>query len=117
VSVAGDSSSDDPANEPQPARQAGTTTAADVPLPGGSFMLLVQKLAYQALITLGVVENPLTRRREPNLPHAQSVIDDLMMLREKTRGNLAADEEQHLTHVIGDLQRHFVQMKQQDNGA
>lgn len=87
--------------------------ASDVPLPGGSFVLFVQKLAYQALITLGVVENPLTRRREPNLAHAQSVIDDLMMVREKTRGNLTEDEERHLTQVVGDLQRHFVQMKHQ----
>ncbi|NOT31051.1 MAG: DUF1844 domain-containing protein [Planctomycetes bacterium] len=91
-------------------------TAADLPLPGGSFTLFVQKLAYQALITLGVVENPLTRAREPNLPHAQSVIDDLMMLRDKTRGNLAPDEEQHLARVVGDLQRHFVQLKQQGRG-
>jgi hypothetical protein len=88
-------------------------TAEDVPLPGGNFTLLVQKLAYQALITLGVVENPLTRTREQNLPHAQSVIDDLMMLRDKTRGNLAPDEEAHLAQVLGDLQRHFVQLKQQ----
>ncbi len=91
-------------------------TAEDMPLPGGSFTLFVQKLAYQALITLGVVENPLTRRREPNLPHAQTVIDDLMMLREKTRGNLAPDEEQHLTQVVADLQRHFVQLRQQNQG-
>jgi hypothetical protein len=92
--------------------ESGPRRASDVPLPGGSFRLLVQKLGYQALITLGVVENPLTKRREPNLPHAQSVIDDLMMLREKTRGNLAGDEEQHLDQVIADLQRHFVQQKQ-----
>lgn len=87
-------------------------TAADMPLPGGSFTLFVQKLGYQALITLGIVENPLTRTREANLPHAQTVIDDLMMLREKTRGNLAPDEENHLAQVVGDLQRHFVQLKQ-----
>jgi hypothetical protein len=93
--------------------QSHTRKAEDVPLPGGSFTLLVQKLAYHALITLGVRENPLTRKREPNLAHAQSVIDDLMMLREKTKGNLTGDEEQHLTQVVGDLQRHFVQLKQQ----
>jgi hypothetical protein len=93
--------------QPQPSRKA-----EDVPLPGGNFTLFVQKLGYQALITLGVVENPLTRTREPNLAHAQSVIDDLMMLRDKTRGNLATDEEQHLVQVIGDLQRHFVMLKQ-----
>jgi hypothetical protein len=93
--------------------QGGARTAEDLPLPGGSFTLFVQKLGYQALITLGVVDNPLTRKREPNLAHAQSVIDDLMMLREKTRGNLAPDEEQHLARVVGDLQRHFVLLKQQ----
>ena len=92
--------------------RSSTRTAEDLPLPGGNFTLFVQKLGYQALITLGVVENPLTRKREPNLAHAQSVIDDLMMLREKTKGNLAADEAQHLTQVVGDLQRHFVQLKQ-----
>lgn len=92
--------------------QTNTRKAEDLPLPGGNFTLFVQKLGYQALITLGVVENPLTKTREPNLGHAQSVIDDLMMLRDKTRGNLAPDEERHLTQVIGDLQRHFVQLKQ-----
>ena len=90
-----------------------TRTAADVPLPGGSFLLFVQKLGYQALITLGVVENPLTKSREPNLAHAQSVIDDLMMLRDKTRGNLSADEDRHLQQIVGELQRHFVQLRQQ----
>ncbi len=103
-------------NPTSPGSDARARTAEDMPLPGGSFTLFVQKLAYQALITLGVVENPLTRRREPNLPHAQTVIDDLMMLREKTRGNLAPDEEQHLTQVVGDLQRHFVQLRQQNQG-
>jgi hypothetical protein len=95
---------------------ANARTAEDVPLPGGNFTLFVQRLGYQALITLGVVENPLTRRRETNLAHAQSLIDDLMMLREKTRGNLAPEEEKHLTQVVGELQRHFVLLKQQGRG-
>jgi hypothetical protein len=99
-------------------RPAGSTqetsarrTAEDVPLPGGDFQLFVQKLAYQALMTLGVVENPLTKKRDTNLAHAQMVIDDLMMLREKTQGNLKPEESQHLTQVVGELQRHFVALK------
>jgi uncharacterized protein DUF1844 len=94
-------------------RTGGARRAEDLPLPGGSFTLFVQKLAYQTLMMLGVVENPLTRRKEPNLPFAQAAIDDLMMLREKTRGNLSPEEEQQLTQVVGELQRHFVQLKQQ----
>ncbi|MEW6074336.1 MAG: DUF1844 domain-containing protein [Planctomycetota bacterium] len=86
--------------------------ADEVPLPGGDFRLFVQKLGYQALIGMGVVENPLTRTRARNLGMAQSVIDDLMMLRDKSRGNLTEDEEKHLDGVIGDLQRHFVTLQQ-----
>ena len=87
--------------------------AEDLPLPGGDFRLLVQKLGYQALIALGIVENPLTRTRQANLGHAQGVIDDLMMLRDKTRGNLSSEEEQHITQVVGDLQQHFVKLTQE----
>jgi hypothetical protein len=101
---------------PTDASSASARRAEDVPLPGGNFTLFVQKLAYQALMTLGVVENPLTRKREPNLGHAQTVIDDLMMLRDRTRGNLTPEEEQHLLQVVGELQRHFVRMKQQGDG-
>jgi hypothetical protein len=96
----------------QQTKTGGTRRAEDLPLPGGSFTLFVQKLAYQTLMMLGVLENPITKRKEPNLPFAQAAIDDLMMLREKTRGNLSAEEEQQLTQVVGELQRHFVQLKQ-----
>ena len=87
-------------------------TAEDLPLPGGNFRLFVQKLGYQALISMGLVENPLTRTRQTNLPQAQSVIDDLMMLRDKTRGNLEPDESAHIDKVVGDLQHHFVKLRQ-----
>lgn len=87
-------------------------TAEDLQLPGGSFRLLVQKLGYQALIGMGVLENPLTRSTEKNLERARAVVDDLVMLREKTRGNLEPDEETHLDHVIADLERHLGELAQ-----
>jgi hypothetical protein len=79
------------------------TSAGDAPLPGGDFRLLVQKMGYQALIGLGVVENPLTRERSANLPGARAVLADLRMLREKTAGNLEPDEAEHLDKVLADL--------------
>ena len=82
-------------------------TAADAPLPGGDFRLFVQKLGYQALISLGVLDNPVTGERTLNLEGAHSVRDDLRMLHEKTRGNLEADEEQHLEEVLKQLDKHF----------
>ena len=84
--------------------------ADELPLPGGDFRLFVQKLGYQALISMGVLENPVTRTKEAKLDLARSVIDDLVMLRDKTRGNLEFAEDQHLTGVIGDLERHFLRL-------
>ena len=87
-------------------------TAADTPLPGGNFRLFIQKLGYQALISMGMIENPITGSRSTNLDQAQTVIDDLMMLRDKTVGNLEPDEQEHIEKVVNDLQRHFVTLRQ-----
>ena len=65
--------------------------ASDLPLPGGSFPLMVQRMAYQGLLGLGVLENPVTETTQVNLSTAKMVLDDLRMLVEKTAGNL--DEE------------------------
>ena len=81
--------------------------ASDVPLPGGDFRLLVQKLAYQALISLGVLDNPLTGGRTTNVEQARSVIDDIRMLVEKTEGNLTPEEDEHLTTVLAQLDKHL----------
>ena len=84
-----------------------TAHAGDSALPGGDFRLFVQKLGYQALISKGVLDNPLTQTRQTNVEQAKGVIDDILMLREKTRGNLEAEEESHLGDVITNLERHF----------
>jgi len=82
-------------------------TADEVALPGGNFQLFVQKLGYQALLSLGVLENPLTKERTVNAEQARMVIDDLHMLRDKTAGNLGEEEERHLEEVIGQLEEQF----------
>ena len=78
--------------------------ASDVPLPGGNFRLLVARLSFQAMICLGILENPVTKTKEANRGNARMLVDDLVMLREKTKGNLDPDEAAHLDKVIGDLQ-------------
>lgn len=97
----------------EPTSQATGRKAEDLPLPGGDFRLFIQKLGYQALIGMGVIENPLTKTKHANLDQARTVIDDLLMLRDRTRGNLKDDEQEHLERVVADLQRHFVELSQQ----
>jgi polyhydroxyalkanoate synthesis regulator phasin len=51
----------------------------------------------------------LTKKSEINLGHAKMVIDDLRMLRDKTKGNIDRDEDAHLTKILSDLQFQFVE--------
>ena len=91
----------------EPSSETTGETAGEAPLPGGNFQLFVQKLGYQALLGLGVLENPITRTKDVNLQNARAVMDDLVMLREKTAANLEDAEEEHLERVIQDLEEHF----------
>lgn len=78
--------------------------ASDMPLPGGNFHLFVTRLSIQAMISMGILENPLTKRKEATPGNARMLLMDLEMLREKMVGNLDDEEESHLDKVIGDLQ-------------
>ena len=89
-------------------------TAGAHPLPGGDFRLFIQKLGYQALITLGVLENPATKTKATNLPHARSVLDDLLMIRDKTDGNLDGDEKEHMDNIIRNLEGHMSKLEKAD---
>lgn len=85
----------------------GRRTAADMPLPGGDFRLFVTRLSFQAMMSLGLIENPLTGTKHVNVAGARMLVDDLNMLLEKTRGNLDDDEEQYLEKITRDLETHL----------
>ncbi|MEZ5973337.1 MAG: DUF1844 domain-containing protein [Planctomycetota bacterium] len=78
-------------------------TAADMPLPGGDFRLFLTRLSIQGFLACGLLENPITGRKDVNPPGARMVLADLEMLRDKTRGNLEAGEEQTLDKAIEDM--------------
>lgn len=85
----------------------GERRAEDMPLPGGEFRLFITRLSFQAMLSLGIFENPLTHERNVSLASARMLIDDLKMLREKTVGNLEPDEEAHIDKIIADLESHY----------
>ena len=89
------------------------TSAEELSLPGGDFRLFVQKLGYQALLSMGILENPITKTKQVNLPQAQVVIDDLSMLVEKTVGNLEDEEKDHIDRILDNLKRQYVELAQQ----
>ncbi len=65
--------------------------------------------AQQASLFLGRLPNPQSGKAEVLLDPAKLFIDQLEMIREKTRGNLTSQETEILSSVLSDLQMAFVQ--------
>jgi len=86
-------------------------TAADIPLPGGDFRMFITRLSFQGMLCLGLMENPVTGVRQVNLPQARMILDDLIMLQERTTGNLSGDEDGHLRKVVSDMQVMFAKVE------
>lgn len=76
-----------------------------------SFSALIFSFATAALMYLGLEKNPQTEKFEKNLDLAQLNIDWLIVLRDRTKGNLSNDESNYLNAIITDLQIKFVQAK------
>ncbi len=101
-----------PPSDPNAAMGAASEQKAeDVPLPGGDFRLFITRLSYQGMLCLGVLENPVTKTRQVNLDQARMVLDDLIMLQERTSGNLDADEAAHMHKIVGDLSHLYEQVE------
>ena len=77
-------------------------------MPEVSFQLFISGLMMEALVAFGDMENPLTKKKELNAPHAKFVVDTLGLLKEKTKGNLTKDEEESLEAVLYELRLRYV---------
>lgn len=85
-------------------------TADEIPLPGGDFRLFITRLSFQGMLSLGLLENPITATKQLNRHGARMIIDDLAMLRDKSSGNLDHDEAEHLDKVIRDLEYAYAKL-------
>jgi hypothetical protein len=72
------------------------------------FSTFILSLTSSAFYHLGDMPDPTTGQTETNLPAVQQTIDMLMMLKEKTKGNLTADEAKLLEQLIYELQMKYV---------
>ena len=62
----------------------------------------------QSLVLLGEVPNPYTNKKEEDLEAARHTVDILGMLRDKTKGNLSADEDQLLESVLYEVRMKYM---------
>jgi hypothetical protein len=76
------------------------------------FIEFVMMQAQNAAFMLGQIPHPQTGRAEVNLDMAQLLIDQLVMIQEKTKGNLTNDEGRILANALANLQIAFVEVAQ-----
>jgi len=77
--------------------------------PKVDFLTYITSLGFQAMVFLGEIESPVTKKKETNLLQAKLIIDTLAMLRDKTKGNLEAQEDSMLNASVYELQMKYVE--------
>jgi hypothetical protein len=86
---------------------AGELPGAEDPASFASFMM---SIASNAASSLGMMEHPVTGKREVDLELGKHWIDVLGMLQQKTRGNLLPQEQQILEGLLADLRMQYVSL-------
>jgi len=74
-----------------------------------TFTIFVSSLAMQAMIALGKLENPMTHKTEKNPEQGRFLIDTIGILKDKTKGNLAPEEEKLLEDALYNLRMLYLQ--------
>lgn len=82
-----------------------------------NFMIFLSSLGMQAMIALGKLENPLTKKLDKNPDQARFLIDTLGIIKEKTVNNLNKEEADLLEEYLFNLRMVYVQEKGQEQGG
>jgi hypothetical protein len=75
-----------------------------------SFINFAMSIASNAASSLGLMEHPVTRKREVDLELGKHWIDVLGMLQKKTEGNLTPQEAQIVEAWLADLRMQYVSL-------
>jgi hypothetical protein len=77
-------------------------------MPGVNFSTFILTLKSSALLNLGQIADPVTGKKDKNLQLAKYTIDVIMLLEEKTRGNLTTEEAGLIKNILHDLRLMYV---------
>lgn len=78
-------------------------------LPVVDFHTFILSLGSSALLHLGELDHPDGTESRPDLPLAKHTIDIIVMLQEKTKGNLSPPEEHLIESLLYDLRLRYVE--------
>jgi hypothetical protein len=82
-------------------------------MPPADFSTFVAMLVNNVMMFLGQIPDPVSQQPRRDLAQAKHTIDILLMLRDKTQGNLTAEEDQLLQELLPQLQMAFVSASRQ----
>lgn len=94
----------------EPSAVPSVVPPADAPKRSPVFENLIRSLGQNAAMLLGGYADPRTGQPVLDLEGAREMIDMLDVLREKTKGNLAPEEDTLLLDVLGNLKLAFMEM-------
>jgi hypothetical protein len=104
------------ASKPPPAASnPAANPHSNEPPPELTFAAFLWSLSEQALAALGEIPDPMSGKVTHDLVLAQQMIDIIIMLRDKTRGNLDAHEQAMLKEILSGLQMKYVELARQPN--
>jgi hypothetical protein len=78
-------------------------------MPPASLVTLLSSLATQAMLSLGLIRDPIDGAVHIHKPMAKHFIDTIAVLEDKTKGNLTPEEAAMLSDVLHQLRMAYVQ--------
>ena len=108
-----------PAASPPPAKPAAAAPPTDGArdLPSVDFHTFLLSLGSSALLHLGELDQPDGTESTPDLPLAKHTIDIIVMLQDKTKGNLSPPEERLIESLLYDLRLRYVERTKSSTGG
>jgi len=96
-----------PAVDEVEAKKHSTAEADTAPLPELDFSTFILSLSSSVLINLGLLENPVTQKSEKDIAVAKQTIDLIVLLKDKTSGNLTESESKLIEDLLTELQLQY----------
>jgi hypothetical protein len=96
----------------EPAKPAAAPPSAETPARSPAFENLIRMLGSNAAMVLGAYADPRTGQPVIDPEAAREFIDMLDALHEKTKGNLAPDEDSLLLDLLGKLKMTYLEVNQ-----
>lgn len=86
-------------------------------MPEVTFMAFIISLNTSVFFHLGEIADPETGEKRIDLPMARHAIDTLVVLQEKTKGNLDPEEMEMLKNILYDVKMRFVAAAKEGNSS